>query len=94
MSATPTTRHLVIVGRVQGVGFRYAMARKAAALEVTGWVRNRADGSVESVVQGSPERIGQILVWARHGPRAAAVDRVEVEPAEGAYADFTILPTA
>jgi acylphosphatase len=88
------TRHLVIVGRVQGVGFRFAMTRKARELGVTGWVRNRADGSVEALVQGSPEAVARILAWARHGPRQAAVDRVEVEPHEGTFERFETLPSA
>jgi acylphosphatase len=87
------TRHLVIVGRVQGVGFRYAMGRKARELAVTGWVRNRADGSVEAVVQGSPEAIARIVAWARHGPPHSAVDRVEVEPDEGTFDSFETRPT-
>jgi acylphosphatase len=89
-----STRHLVIVGRVQSVGFRLTMARKAAELGICGWVRNRADGSVEAVVQGSPEEVAQMLAWARHGPRHAQVDRVEVEPGEGEFALFETLPSA
>jgi acylphosphatase len=81
-------RHLVVVGRVQGVGFRYGMARKAAVLGIRGWVRNRRDGSVEAMVRGTPEAIAAIMAWSRHGPRGAAVDRVEVEPGEGEFAEF------
>ena len=92
------TRHLVIVGRVQGVGFRYAMARKAGELGIRGWVRNRLDGTVEALIQGTPDAVARMIAWARHGPRSAQVERVEVEPAEGApeeveVGDFATRPT-
>ena len=82
------TRRLVIIGHVQGVGYRYAMVMKAAEIGITGWVRNRRDGAVEAVIQGSPEAVARMLAWTRHGPRSARVDRVEVEPGEGEYATF------
>ena len=88
MHVNDHVRHLVVVGRVQGVGFRYGMARKAAALGVRGWVRNRRNGSVEAMVCGTPEAIAAMIAWSRHGPRGAAVDRVEVEPGEGEFAQF------
>jgi len=88
-----TTRRLVIVGHVQGVGFRYAMARKAAEHGVRGWVRNRSDGTVEAVIQGTPEAIAHMIAWARSGPRHARVERVEVEPAEGEFEAFETHPT-
>jgi len=74
------TRHLVIVGRVQGVGYRQSLHRKASALGIRGWVRNHLDGSVEAVVQGTPEAVAAVMAWARHGPRTANVERVDVEP--------------
>jgi len=85
------TRHLIIVGHVQGVGFRYAMARKATQIGVHGWVRNRSDGNVEAVLQGTPEAVAAMMAWARHGPSTARVDRIEVEPDEGVYAEFQTL---
>ena len=87
------TRHLVIVGHVQGVGFRYTMERKAGELGIRGWVRNRRDGNVEAVIQGTPEAVAHMVAWARHGPRNARVERVEVEPAEGEFDTFVTLPT-
>lgn len=86
-------RQLTIVGQVQGVGYRYAMSRKAAALGICGWVRNRIDGNVEALIQGSPDAVAAMMVWARHGPSAARVERIEVEPAAGEYDDFRTLPT-
>lgn len=87
------TRHLLIVGHVQGVGFRMSMARKAAELGLEGWVRNRRDGTVEALVQGEPDAVAAMIAWARRGPRSARVDRVEVEPAEGEVDGFEMRPT-
>lgn len=85
MSA-PEARHLVIRGRVQGVGFRFNMAREAARLNLAGWVRNRHDGTVEAVVVGSAEVVAAMLAWARRGPPLARVDQVDVELAPAAEA--------
>jgi acylphosphatase len=65
------TRHLTISGRVQGVGFRYQMQRVAYELGVTGWVRNRRDGSVEAMVQGAPDAAEAMIAWTRRGPPGA-----------------------
>lgn len=81
-------RHLIVTGRVQGVGFRASMAREAQALGVTGWVRNRADGSVEAMICGTPEQLAALLLWARRGPPAARVDHVAVEEASGEFSGF------
>ena len=87
------TRRLVIQGRVQGVWFRESMRQQAAHLGITGWVRNRSDGSVEAVVQGTPEAVEQITLWARHGPEQARVDRVDAAAADGEFIAFDKLPT-
>ncbi|MES2356014.1 MAG: acylphosphatase [Pseudomonadota bacterium] len=89
------TRHLTIHGRVQGVGYRYAMVAVASRLGVTGWVRNRRDGTVEAVVQGSPDTVEEITNWAHQGPAASLVSQVEIsESAEQKnYTDFTQQPT-
>lgn len=88
------TRRLMIIGRVQGVGFRQSMQRKAGALGVRGWVRNRVDGTVEAIVQGEPDAVAEMMAWARHGPRTADVLRVEVEPDSGHQEDFRVTATA
>jgi acylphosphatase len=92
------TSHLRISGRVQGVGFRDALLREALARSLTGWVRNRRDGTVEAVLQGDAAAVEAVLAWSRRGPPAARVDRVEARPAQGEYdrpyASFEWLPSA
>ena len=87
-------RRLVIRGVVQGVGFRYSMAAQARLLGVTGWVRNRRDGSVEAMIAGDAAQVAEILAWSRIGPAGAAVDEVMVESASGEFSGFDLLPTA
>jgi acylphosphatase len=92
------TRRIRVKGRVQGVGFRYALRDEAERLGLTGWVRNRADGSVEALVQGEVRAIERLVAWARRGPPAAHVTAVEDEPTglhgERPYARFEIRPSA
>jgi acylphosphatase len=83
-----STKHLVISGRVQGVGYRFYMQRKARELGVAGWVRNRGDGAVEAVVQGSPELVDSIVAWARRGPPSAVVAEVRISDGSGEYTGF------
>jgi acylphosphatase len=89
--------HLRIVGRVQGVGFRYALQHEAERLGITGWVRNRADGSVEALAQGPQEALDALEAWARRGPPAARVSEVTptAPTAEGerSYEAFVIGPS-
>lgn len=87
------TKNLSISGRVQGVGFRDFMQRRARALGVTGWVRNRSDGSVEAVVQGSDDAVNQMIAFARQGPRSAQVTGVRVSDADGQFPAFDLRPT-
>ena len=87
------TRRLVARGRVQGVWFRESMRIEAQRLGIAGWVRNRLDGSVEAVVQGSPEAVDAIVAWAHRGPEAADVRDLEVGEAEGDFAAFEKRPT-
>jgi acylphosphatase len=88
------TRRLVITGVVQGVGFRYAMLTQARLLGVSGWVRNRRDGSVEAMIAGDPAQIAEMLAWSRIGPAGAVVDAVMSEAASGEFSAFELLPTA
>jgi acylphosphatase len=71
-------RRVIVHGRVQGVGFRYSVARAAQSRGVAGWVSNRPDGTVEAVFEGEPEAVDSLVRFSRDGPRGAAVDRVDV----------------
>lgn len=82
---------LIIRGRVQGVYFRESMAMKARELKVTGWVRNRRDGSVEAMIQGSDDALGAMLRWARHGPDRALVESVQLDEGTGNYSRFEVV---
>ena len=82
------TRQLRIFGRVQGVWYRESMRIEAERLGITGWVRNRRDGTVEAVVQGSAGAVDAIVAWARRGPDYAQVTDVQMSEAEGSYASF------
>lgn len=67
-----------VYGRVQGVGYREACVRHARAHGITGWVRNRMDGSVEVMLQGSPQQLEEMCHWLRHGHSVASVDELKV----------------
>src|SRR5688572_2199711 len=76
--ARVNARRLVIRGRVQGVGFRYSLREEAIRRGVSGWARNRRDGTVEAVVQGEQSDVDRVIAWARRGPPSAEVSDVEV----------------
>ena len=86
-------RRLSISGRVQGVGFRYALADQARSRNLSGWVRNRRDGSVEALVAGPEAEVEALIVWARRGPPAARVSAVAVEPATPGAQGFEVIPS-
>lgn len=85
---------VVISGRVQGVGYRAWMARRAVELGLRGWVRNRSDGSVESVLVGPAEVVDAMIELCRKGPRFSAVDDIETSTvANEDWPDFSVRPT-
>ncbi len=92
------TWRLRISGRVQGVGYRYALKSEAQANGINGWVRNRRDGTVEAIVQGDSQAVETLFAWAKRGPPAARVADVDSQPVQGefdrAYSGFEELPTA
>jgi len=89
----PIARRLVVRGRVQGVGYRKYIEYKAGQLGIRGWVRNRLDGSVEAVVQGSLAAVAEIIECAKRGPRKAEVATVEINNSEEEHDSFVIRPT-
>ena len=83
MTSPPTiARRVRVTGRVQGLFYRAWTAGQAERLSVTGWVRNRRDGSVEALVQGEADAVEALIDAMHRGPPSARVERVEVEEAE------------
>ena len=84
--------HVYISGRVQGVFFRAETQRTAKSFNLTGWVRNKADGRVEACFEGKDENVVKMLEWCHIGPPAARVEDVltEEEPYYGEFRDFSI----
>ncbi len=74
-------RRAVVRGRVHGVGFRFFASRAARELGLNGWVRNRSDGSVETLVEGEDAAVEEYLARLEQGPLGASVDAVAIEPA-------------
>lgn len=83
---------LVISGRVQGVGFRYAAYDEARDLGLTGWVRNLPGGEVELMAEGRRENLQMLAAWAHQGPRMAHVTAVREEWSDytGEFSEFKI----
>jgi len=91
----PRTVHIRAEGRVQGVGYRAFVEREAVHLGLLGWVRNRTDGSVEAVLQGTSSAVEEMLALCRRGPPASRVDRVQIiGEGSGAFEGFEVRPTA
>ncbi len=88
--------HAIIQGHVQGVGFRYFVQGKATSLGLTGWVRNRWDGSVEVLTEGKRTELESLLDALYRGPRGATVTNVDPQwqEATGEFLDFQVRMTA
>jgi acylphosphatase len=82
MPSTMETVRIRITGRVQGVGYRLWAMRMAASLRLRGWVRNRADGSVEALVTGASEAVAAMIQACRDGPSGARVTGMTATPDE------------
>ena len=70
--------HLIIHGRVQGVGYRVSLWQQARDRQVKGWTCNLENGSVEAVLQGSAEAVEALVAWTHQGPPSARVSKVDV----------------
>jgi acylphosphatase len=94
MTPARTAVHVIIEGRVQGVGFRAFVEREAKTRNLGGWVRNRADGSVEAVFAGEPTLVRSMVEACHRGPRLASVRAVKtsIHP-EQDWTGFAIWPT-
>jgi len=71
--------HLIIEGRVQGVWFRESTRREAVSLKLTGWVKNRPDGTVEALIEGPEHEVNRLVSWCQKGPPAARVNSIRKE---------------
>jgi acylphosphatase len=87
------TLRVRIEGRVQGVGFRWWVEEEARRRGLSGWVRNRRDGTVEAVFSGDDTSVDDMVAACGRGPPAARVDKVETEPTDEAVAGFRTLST-
>jgi acylphosphatase len=94
MSGASASIRIRISGRVQGVWFRAWTAEQARERGLSGWVRNRRDGSVEALFSGPEATVREMIERCREGPPAARVERVVEEPvAEAVKPGFHLLPT-
>jgi len=84
--------HLIVTGIVQGVFFRVETKRAADRIGVTGWVRNRPEGTVEAVFEGDREKVEAAINWCRKGPPSGRVDELKItwEPFQGEFSGFDI----
>ena len=87
-----TRYHLIIKGRVQGVGYRMSAYDAAIDLGITGWVKNMRDGSVEVLAESDKATLEQFVSWAKKGPGYAKVSEVSTEEldASGEFKSFYI----
>lgn len=84
--------HVVISGRVQGVFFRMETLEEARKTGVSGWVKNKQDGTVEAVFEGEKALVDSVIQWCRQGPPVSRVDNVDIEwePYTGKFTGFSI----
>jgi len=90
------TVRVIVTGRVQGVGYRAWVEQEAWTRRLSGWVRNRRDGSVEALFSGEAAVVDAMTEACRSGPRMAAVENVTVvdTPADGDLRGFRTIATA
>jgi acylphosphatase len=96
MDSIPEKRlHARVLGRVQGVGFRYYVMTTAGELGLTGWVRNRRDGTVEVIAEGELDRLRSLVKALERGSRSSAVQEVkaDLQPPSGEFDSFYVRST-
>lgn len=93
-------RHIVVHGKVQGVGYRAWIEGEAVARRLAGWARNRKDGTVEAVLSGAEDAVAALIAKCQHGPGIARVTTIDNEPASDDMLNlrvsgerFSVLPT-
>jgi len=96
MDETNSCLHATVIGRVQGVSFRYFVLEQAENLDLHGWVRNRWDGSVEVTAEGPHQDLELLLQALHQGPPMSRVDAVDFEWLKftGEYGSFRVRSTA
>ncbi|MFV0436566.1 MAG: acylphosphatase [Desulfopila sp.] len=82
------TVHVIVEGRVQGVGFRFSTQQQARQLQLRGWVRNRPEGTVEAIISGNAEDVDRMLAWLHTGSPLAEVLAVHVKEVPTAEASL------
>ena len=87
--------HATVMGRVQGVSYRFFVIEQAASLDLTGWVRNRLNGSVEVTAEGSQQKLETLLAALQAGPPMARVENIDFEwlPWTGEFTGFNMIST-
>ena len=78
-------KHIVITGKVQGVGFRYWLYQAAKQRNIDGWVRNNISGEVEALLVGSDEEIKKLIKLCEKGPTTSKVTKIKVESYQKEY---------
>ena len=88
----PMRVHVIVEGRVQGVGFRAFVVDQANRFGVKGWVRNRWNGTVEVVAEGEHENLEKLIAVLREGPRVSFVENLNLEwqAATGEFHQFSM----
>lgn len=85
--------HITVSGIVQGVFFRATTQSEATRLRVSGWVRNKHDGTVEITAEGKKERVEKLIQWCHQGPPGAVVENIKLtrEEYKGEFDSFTVM---
>ena len=78
-------KHIVIIGRVQGVGFRYWLYKLATERNISGWVRNKISGEVEALIIGDDTNVNNLIKLCEKGPYSSRVIKVEVQNYQKEY---------